>query len=154
MSLFQKQNKDSTELFIEINRYSSVYIYVLAFWSYDYESSISMTQVAKMTIRQKIHITLLNVINVVTYTNYRFRFLAPFDTLHSKQLTFLRIDSKELTVSNLSWRYEFEFSGLIQYGHFGGPSHRNGRFAVYLECKNVDVVPGFRHFVIGLWNFS
>ena len=82
MSLFQKQNKYYTELFIDIIN-SSVYIYVLACWSYDYESSISMTQVAKMTIRQKIQITrsLLNIINVVSYSNYRFGFVAPLDTL-------------------------------------------------------------------------
>ena len=36
MLLFQKQNKDFTELFIDIiNRFSMMYIYVLAFWSYD-----------------------------------------------------------------------------------------------------------------------
>ena len=108
MSLFQQQNKDYTELFIDIIN-SSVYIHVLAFWSYDYESPISMTQVAKMTTRQKIRITccLLNMINVVSYSNYRFKFLAPFDTHYPRELTFWRIYLKEWTFLNLSWRWEF-----------------------------------------------
>ena len=116
-----------------------MHIYVLTFWSYDYESSISMTQVALMTIWQEIQITrsLLNVINVVSYSNYRFGFLAPLDTLR-KNWPFYTLVGDENS----------SFLGSIPYGHFGDPSHRNGRFVVYSECKNIDVAPGYRHFVI------